>query len=435
MKHRVWVDLTDMLIWRGHLTGIQRVVFEYAIRFTRQDSMFFAYDRIDKRFFEVDAGILDLTQSNNDVSTEDPLPSMTTRLRLRRILGAPYYALSEEKRKKLQPTVQYANYLARGTMSHLLPTPEPAKEISQYVDRPSAEFAKGDTVVLLGAGWNEPGLFEAITEVKNSVGVCIVQHINDILPIYQPQLFSDELVESFTPYAQKVIRQADIITVISNATKRDLEIFCKEQVVTVPKICTIRLGDDVKPTHTRRPTAVAKDEPFMLSVGTFEIRKNYLLLYQALKLAQLEGRTLPKIVIAGRQGWLTQDIAHVIQKDPFASQRIIWLQDVSDEELSWLYANCLFTIFPSLSEGWGLPVAESLGHGKLCLASGVSSMLEIGDDLVDYFLPYDARECLDKIQQHLAGGRYVKENQKIKDNYIPVSWDDSYAQLVKAIQP
>ena len=429
-----WIDLTDMLVWRGHFTGIQRVVYEYATRFAKEpNTKFCAYDELDNRFFEVSADVLD-TKHRTVSPVENVEASITARRRARQIIGKPYYSLSEERRRKLQPTVQYANYLARSVMHRLLPKPEQPKPKSIYASYKDAHFKRGDTLVLLGAGWNETKLFDAVVSAKQQHGIRISQHINDILPIYQPQLFADELIEVFTPFVNKAIRHADVITVISEATKRDLLVFCKENGVKNARIKVIRLGDDVVKKSSTKPKEIHDAEQFILAVGTFEIRKNYTLLYQTMKLAQLEGRPLPKIVIVGRKGWLSSDLAHVIERDPQAKQHILWLTDVNDEGLEWLYNNCLFTVFPSLSEGWGLPIAESLQHGKLCIASGVSSMLEIGDGMVDYFLPYDARECLEKIVYYLAEDRYLEENHKINNTYQVYTWDESYQSLKSALK-
>ncbi len=93
----------------------------------------------------------------------------------------------------------------------------------------------------------------------------------------------------------------------------------------------------------------------------------------------------------------------------------------------------MFTIFPSIAEGWGLPVAESLNYGKLCLTSGTSAMLEIGNGMVDYFLPYDARECMEKVQFYVAEDRYKESNVRIAKEYTVFTWDDSYRQLLDAV--
>ena len=63
---------------------------------------------------------------------------------------------------------------------------------------------------------------------------------------------------------------------------------------------------------------------------------------------------------------------------------------MTDVELALLYRKCLLTMFPSLAEGWGLPVGESLAYGKICIASRAGAIPEVGGELVDYVDPYDA---------------------------------------------
>ena len=417
-----WIDLTDMLVWQGHYTGIQRVTYAYAERYANDGAKFFAYDKVDDRFLEIDFNIL----HGDDAENEENSDAMLFRSRLRQLLGMPYYALPDKYRSGLRPFVDLANHATRSALDKIAPAPHLP---SPYRHLPTAAFNKDDTVVLIGAGWNEDVVLRKLCEIKKTAGIRISQHINDILPIYQPQLFADELPKKFTPYVYMAAKNADVITVISKATKRDLEIFCKEKKLREPVIEVIRLGDDAKPSKAKKPAIIPDDCKFILSVGTFEIRKNYTLLYQAVKLGQLEGRELPKIIIAGRQGWLTSDLAHVLKTDPFVKEHITWLNNVKDEELAWLYQNCMFTVFPSLAEGWGLPVVESLQNGKFCLTSGVSSMLEIGDGLIDYFLPYDSREVLEKITYYLVDDRYKAMNGKIEKTYKPFTWDESYLQF------
>lgn len=425
-KRNIWIDLTDMLVWQGHYTGIQRVTYAYAERYAKDGARFFAYDKIDDRFLEIKFDILNEDEAEDDSSSDVVL----FRSRLRHLIGKPYYALPDRYRDGLRPFVNIANHATRSALDKIAPSPQAP---SPYEHLPTAAFSKGDTAVLIGAGWNEDVVLRKLCEIKKATGIRISQHINDILPIYQPQLFADELPKKFTPYVDMAAQNADVITVISKATKRDLEIFCNENKIKAPIIEVVRLGDDSKVSRTEQPQGIPENCNFILSVGTFEIRKNYILLYQAVKLAQLEGRELPKIVIAGRKGWLTDDLAHVLKSDPFVKDHIIWLDSVKDEELAWMYENCMFTLFPSLAEGWGLPVVESLQNGKLCLASGVSSMLEIGDGLVDYFLPYDPREVLEKINYYLVEDRYKVVNEKIKKTYRPYSWNESYLQFCNSV--
>jgi len=423
-----WVDMTDMLIWRGSFTGVQRVAYEYARRFAAEGARLCAYDVIADRYFEITLDFIEKKQKSDGLV---PGEVVSLRKRLRNALGTPYYALPERYKRALRPLVAHTNRVVRyalsGTIDKIKGRPSP------YDGFPEAIFEDGDIVTLIGAGWNDARAFSKLVELQPSMGFRISQHINDILPIYQPQLFADELPALFEEYMQKVIKHAEVITVISEATKRDVEAYCNEHNVNGPRVEVVRLGDDVIAAAPIKPNEIAADEEYIFALGTFEVRKNYILLYQALKLAQLEGRDLPKIVIAGRKGWLSNDVIHQIKHDPYMKDKLIWLNNVSDGELSWLFDHSLFTVFPSIAEGWGLPVVESLCHGKFSLVSGVSSMLEIGEGLVDYFLPYDARECMEKLQYYLADKRYIAANEKVVKNYKVYTWDESYKSFKKAI--
>lgn len=428
-KNNTWIDLTDLLAWKGHFTGIQRVSYEYAKRFsTESNAKFFAYDKIDKRFILITLEDIDAKISEPVIIPETPNNKVLPK---KSIIKNTYHKIPEGKRRLLRPYVDvtiYTKNLFSNKLKSYFKGNDQKK--SEYSSKPLALFEDGDKIFLPGAGWHDQQIMTEIHKIKDDKNVYIIQHINDILPIYQPQLFAEELSRVFTQYMDIAINNSDMITVISDATKRDLLTYCKETKLKSPKIEVIRLGDDIEgDKKLKKPDQLEKSHKFILAVGTFEIRKNYLLIYQAIKLAQLENRDLPKFVIAGKRGWLSGDILHVIEKDPLVKERIVWINGPSDEELNWLYENCMFSVFPSLAEGWGLPIAESLCHGKMSLVSGTSSMLEIGKGFVDYFLPYDARELLEKINYYIFEDRYKDKNTQVKKNYKKFTWDDSYYQL------
>jgi glycosyltransferase involved in cell wall biosynthesis len=81
---------------------------------------------------------------------------------------------------------------------------------------------------------------------------------------------------------------------------------------------------------------------------------------------------------------------------------------------------CLLTIFPSLAEGWGLPVAESLAHGKFCVASNRTSIPEVGGDLIDYFDPADEDQVVAKIERVLFEPGYLAAREaRLRTEYRP----------------
>jgi glycosyltransferase involved in cell wall biosynthesis len=176
-------------------------------------------------------------------------------------------------------------------------------------------------------------------------------------------------------------------------------------------------GNVVEPTHPPM-------SPFVLSVGVLDARKNHYALYHVWrKLAAELGEDCPRLVLIGRRLMLSDDLLWQINSDPIVNKLIVHLQDVPDAELAWYFRNCLFTMFPSHYEGWGLPVAESLSHGKLCIASNASSIPEIGGDLVDYFDPTDIASCYRLTHRAVTDEGYREEREnEIKLRYTARSW-------------
>lgn len=419
-----WIDLTDLFIWRGNLTGIQRVTYNYASRFDKEGARFFVYSATYLRFIEIPLNLIHKLKEQDAI-----LGGWTKRQKLKRRLRQKYDRLPKLIQHVLKPILQRANRWFR-ILAAMIVDKDSREGLIRRM--PRVEFAKGDTVVVLGAAWNSVQLIDRLAEQKQQHDLRIFIHLNDILPIYQPHLFAKELTKLFSPYVLKALSISDMVSVISDATKKDIIRYCKAIKLKIPEITVIRLGEDIAIKTPKRPNAYIEKD-FILCVGTFEIRKNYFLIYQAVKLAELENVELPQIVIAGRRGWLTEDLHYVITHDPSTDEKINLLERVSDANLSWLYENCMFTVFPSVAEGWGLPIAESLQHGKFCLSSKTSSMPEVAGDRIDYFSPYDAGDCFRKIKFYVDKSRSAP-NSFVKTAYRQYSWDDSYAKLKSLVE-
>jgi glycosyltransferase involved in cell wall biosynthesis len=126
---------------------------------------------------------------------------------------------------------------------------------------------------------------------------------------------------------------------------------------------------------------------------------------------------------------MTTDIQHMIDEDPDTKGKLNIIDDATDEEIVWLYENCMFSVYPSFYEGWGLPLAESAHYGKICLASDSSSIPEVlGPDAV-YFSPFDSQECLQKIVKFSNNSKLRSDKERILAKRRIWSWDDAQAQL------
>ena len=177
-----------------------------------------------------------------------------------------------------------------------------------------------------------------------------------------------------------------------------------------------------------------RDRPFVLMVSTIEARKNHMYLVAAWKQFLDEGLDPPDLVFVGRVGWRVKSLMEMLETTRYFDERIHIVHDLSDEDLNTLYSACLFTAFPSFVEGWGLPVGESLAHGKPCVASSTSSVPEVGGDLVDYLDPQNLREGIEVLRRMIFDEPYrQKRTEEIVSKFKLRSWQDVGADLLHQV--
>jgi glycosyltransferase involved in cell wall biosynthesis len=295
----------------------------------------------------------------------------------------------------------------------------------------------GDLLFVLADWHGSDENFIASVEEWRKNGVKLIQISYDMLPVVTPQ-YSGHSTQSFIRYVSRIYPLCNEIITISENTKLDVAHWLEGHNLPAPRISVIRLGEDFKATQSQKPDnatftkTIGNSSNFLLCVGTIEARKNHALLYYTYKLAKQRAIELPPTVIVGRRGWKTDDICELMTTDPETKNSLIILQSISDEELSWLYEHCIFTIYPSFYEGWGLPIAESISHGKTCIASNTSSMPEIAGDLINYFSPASADECLLAITKLIKPKNLKMAEEKLR-KYKPTSWDSCFESVERIV--
>jgi glycosyltransferase involved in cell wall biosynthesis len=143
---------------------------------------------------------------------------------------------------------------------------------------------------------------------------------------------------------------------------------------------------------------------------------------------------MPVLVLVGRPDESAARLMVDLKKANFEDGKIVVLANLSDAELSEAYQQCSFTVFPSLCEGWGLPVAETLASGKFCVASNRDSIPEVGSDFIDYFDPSDEADATGKIERAIFDASYLAERTDwIRRRYVPSSWTDCMERVMETI--
>lgn len=297
----------------------------------------------------------------------------------------------------------------------------------------------GDIVVSLGASWGFPHYLQHIAKAKQRYGVRFAILVHDLIPIENPHFFEPWYVDQFGNWLAEALAQADTVLTISNYSRSALLRRIAETKGRVARVEVLKLGATIsRPPETEDRRGMKLPPRFALFVSTIEVRKNHRLLLRVWRrLIERHGDdAVPVLIFAGQIGWLVDDLLTELAESHYLNGKIRLLPKLSDGELCRAYRACLFTIFPSLSEGWGMPIAESLAHGKFCIASDRASIPEVGGDLVDYFDPSNEDDALAKIERVLLDPAYLAAREaRLRAGYVAPTWADCVRSLIGKLDP
>lgn len=475
---KIWYDVSDLVSWSArHLTGIQRtsVGILNGLGELDADVRLVRFDVSAGRFVPMEASALPEAIRRHlrslgavpappvaDVAAAPaavpPAAGAAPRKRTRKRLAARVFGTdrhAEEVRSAFRQFKQAARQLRasvgewassrlapKPAAGELLPAPLTMRRPIPAVDtspEATAFAAPGDALVSVGATWCLPGHAEAAA-VLRSRGVLVARMIYDLIPTIKPQWLEPQHTQAITLWVREVLTGSDRVLTISEYSRREIEHYCAECRFDQPPLSVVRLGDVLETTTSGRgPAALPKfvpSRPFFLCVSTLDVRKNHRLLYDAwTRLAARRGDACPDLVCIGMAHLHVTDLLRELRQDRAVNRRIHVLHGVEDFELDWYYKNCAATVYPSKYEGWGLPVAESLGHGRLCLASHATSIPEISGDLPEFFDPFDVHGVAGLVERVLDDPAWVQEREeRIREEFQPTEWRETAAQVIAALE-
>ncbi len=235
--------------------------------------------------------------------------------------------------------------------------------------------------------------------------------------------------------AGNFIKKCDRIIAISDSTRRD----CIQFLNLKKPVDVIHLGIDLE--RFTMSSAEKVDEvlqkfniskKYVLAVGTLEPRKNLLQLIKAFSL--LENDNLFQLVLVGVNGWGGVDIFEVIKQYNIESSTII-TGYVMDDELDALYTGAGVFVYPSIYEGFGLPILEAMSCGCPVITSDNSSMPEVANDAAIFVNAYDVTGLKNAIVNVLYN-RDLRREMRIKgfDNVNNFSWERTARQAVEVFK-
>ncbi len=318
-----------------------------------------------------------------------------------------------------------------------------------------------DHLILLDGAWR-PDQIRVFQKARDA-GLQAHSLVYDLIPILTPMTCDGTAPGTFYDWLLSSTKYTDRYITISQSAREDLQVFLKAHQVQIP-VTAVPLAQAPLPAGPEYHTSQHHEGPlsakisvetypflkevltldpelrylvggsYVLVVGTIEARKNVWRIAMAWKTLLDKGHTdLPRLVFAGRPGWLRKDFQALLDITGNLYGYIRVIEGPSDEVLRLLYKHCSFTIMASTYEGWGLPVGEALAYGKTAVVADNSSLPEVGGDLVEYCDAHSVESIAGAVKRVLDPERRAQLEARIATVDLR-SWTDVTKDLLTALR-
>lgn len=423
--NRIIVDLTTAFDERNTIphgtTRVERKLIEALARLDRGDIAFCRFDKRSSQFVPLSAAEALAAATTVPIADSRRAARVSTR---HRPGVKQLHQLEVWFRKRVRDPIRQARSKAR------------IEKALADTTTASAAGIFDDGAILLLPGELQRQDFGFLMSLRRRLNIKLAFLFYDLLDTLSaddPRLRDPDAAN--IPGSNFVMREASLILPISHYSAGELRNYASAHGIALPPVKTIRLGHQIADAPALDGVDGLTSGEFVLTVGDVNHRKNHALLTGIWAALARERSTPPiPLVIAGRIGTDGQPLVAAVKADPAANRAIRFLSDVDDAKLQWLYRNCRFSLFPSRSEGFGLPVVESFAFGKPCIASNTTSIPEASQGIATHIDPDDATTWRSAIERLLDDDTALaSEKAEIVARFRPASWADTANDVLGAI--
>jgi glycosyltransferase involved in cell wall biosynthesis len=262
--------------------------------------------------------------------------------------------------------------------------------------------------------------------------------LHDMLPVYEAQYIDPGIVDAFPQYIEALL-QADAVWPNSPFSLSEFERYCRErnlqpsgqrEAVLLPG----QFGD--APRRTDPPPE--PEEIRILCVSTVEPRKNHRGLIEAFENLRRRRPELPlRLILVGNGYTGAEVLADWVREAARRDERIEWRGAISQPELEAEFTRASFTVYPSLAEGFGLPVLESLWMGKPCICYEHGVMSELAADggcmMVDIMDPTELSMAIERLCSDRALIEVLRRQATAREIMTWPSYGEAIARRLEAL--
>lgn len=273
-------------------------------------------------------------------------------------------------------------------------------------------------------GLDDPGF---ATWIANAA-VRPIYFVHDLIPITHPEYCRAGEEPRHVRRMRTVLGTGAGVIGNSQATIDEVQQFAHAEGLSCPPAVAAWLGTTPLPQPTARDTS---NHATFVIVGTIEARKNHLLLLQVwTRLARRLGPDAPRLLVIGHRGWESEQAVDLLERSPALKDSVVEIGGCDDRTLASHLAGARALLFPSLAEGFGMPLIEALQLGTPVIASDLPAFREIGQGIPELLDPLDGPTWERAILAYAEEGSAARKAQldRLKRFRAP-TWDDHFAKV------
>lgn len=262
--------------------------------------------------------------------------------------------------------------------------------------------------------------------------------VHDLAFLFYPDAAMPSLHHYLNVVVPRSVRRADALVADSQHTAQDLN---EQWQVPLERITVVQGAVDhahFRPVHDPQQLAEVRqryglgERPYILALSRLEPRKNFVRLIEAFAAARGEAQLPHRLVVGGRKGWLYESIFARVQELGLAED-VLFPGFIAEADLPALYSGAAFFAYPSLYEGFGLPIVEAMACGAPVLTSDNSCLPEAGGPGAIYVRAEDVNSIAEGITRLATDAALAAQLAAAgREHAAHFTWERSAQQLLSA---
>ncbi|CAI9119263.1 glycosyltransferase family 4 protein [Brytella acorum] len=274
-----------------------------------------------------------------------------------------------------------------------------------------------------------------VAALKRRKRTLFVPMVHDLIPLEYPEYSRPREFARHRQRVETVVRYADAVLTPSEAVRTSLQPhFATAGREAVP-IWAIPHGVHLRALDDEPDVTPVSESPYFVFLSTIEARKNHLLLLNIWRrLVEEHGAAAPKLIIVGKRGWENEQVLDMLERCPALQGFVEEHNALPDTQVVSLLRGARALLFPSFTEGFGLPLAEALALGTPAICSDIPVFREVGGTAAHYVDPLDGLEWMRRID---AFARMTAQEARAlnRSGHNPgIDWRESVSRALGQIE-